>query len=250
MDSIDDVSDLSNIDVLGSSQSVADDYCTDFIMARLSGCDPEYIALEGNLVFTIDYSISSAGLHVMSSVAHQFSPQGVSFIADLLDGYISIHSWPESGVLDINFFGVHDDLSKLIKSLKGLVRADSFEPMQGDKDQESCLGRQVVGRLDDCGCDALYDPKLLSEILIMSAKDAKFTVAGGNHSLPDIGHEYGVVAYLILSESHFIAKTLPQSKAIFVDCYTCGSEGDPELGFRKFAENVTHGRNNYSVFDR
>lgn len=38
---------------------------------------------------------------------------------------------------------------------------------------------------------------------------------------------HGVTAVWILEESHFSLHTYPEHKYLSVDCYTCGTEGDP-----------------------
>lgn len=39
---------------------------------------------------------------------------------------------------------------------------------------------------------------------------------------------HGVTAVWILSESHFTVHTYPEHGYLSADCYTCGTEGDPE----------------------
>lgn len=38
----------------------------------------------------------------------------------------------------------------------------------------------------------------------------------------------GMTAVWVLSESHFTVHTYPEHRYVSVDCYTCGSEGNPE----------------------
>lgn len=43
-----------------------------------------------------------AGLHPLESVAHQFSPQGVSSALLLSESHIAVHTWPENGTAYIS----------------------------------------------------------------------------------------------------------------------------------------------------
>ena len=38
-----------------------------------------------------------AGLHVVDSVTHLFSPQGISAVLLLSESHVAIHTWPEEG---------------------------------------------------------------------------------------------------------------------------------------------------------
>lgn len=46
-------------------------------------------------------------------------------------------------------------------------------------------------------------------------------------TLKELFKPYGVTSLWLLSESHFSVHTYPEHKYLSVDCYTCGSEGDP-----------------------
>lgn len=40
--------------------------------------------------------IDSAGLHQISTLNHEFQPQGVSIISLLAESHIALHTWPET----------------------------------------------------------------------------------------------------------------------------------------------------------
>lgn len=65
-----------------------------------------------------------AGLHSLESVAHQFSPQGISAALLLSESHIAIHTWPESGVAYIAMTTckmLDDDKLQQIKELVARV---------------------------------------------------------------------------------------------------------------------------------
>ena len=61
-----------------------------------------------------------AGLHSLESVTHQFSPQGISAALLLSESHIAIHTWPESGGVDVAMTTckvLDDDKLRQIKEL-------------------------------------------------------------------------------------------------------------------------------------
>lgn len=48
--------------------------------------------------------IISSGATIISGVSHKFNPQGVSIVFLLSESHFSIHTWPESGNLAIDFY--------------------------------------------------------------------------------------------------------------------------------------------------
>lgn len=57
----------------------------------------------------------------------------------------------------------------------------------------------------------------------------------------------GVTAVWILSESHFTVHTYPEHAYISVDCYTCGSEGDPGAAIAALRALLSIDRSKYSL---
>lgn len=76
---------------------------------------------------------------------------------------------------------------------------------------------------------------------------SKMTVLGKAH------HDFGggaVTTVLLLAESHFSLHTFPERNFMSVDCYTCGTEGDPLIAVTTFANHFQVANANIKVFKR
>ena len=60
----------------------------------------------------------------------------------------------------------------------------------------------------------------------------------------------GVTAVWILSESHFTVHTYPEHAYLSVDCYTCGTGGDPGAAIAALRELLSIKRLKYSLNSR
>lgn len=60
----------------------------------------------------------------------------------------------------------------------------------------------------------------------------------------------GVTAVWILSESHFTVHTYPEHAYLSVDCYTCGSEGNPGAAIAALRDLLPVDRVKFSLMDR
>jgi S-adenosylmethionine decarboxylase len=56
------------------------------------------------LIDLLEAAAVMAGCTVIETIAHQFSPQGVSVITMLAESHISIHTWPERGEAALDVF--------------------------------------------------------------------------------------------------------------------------------------------------
>ena len=65
------------------------------IIADLSGCDATLISSVSFVQKTLEEAVTKAKATIISSVFHQFSPNGVSGIILLSESHCSIHTWPE-----------------------------------------------------------------------------------------------------------------------------------------------------------
>ena len=74
------------------------------IIGDFLGVDPGKIAKVEVLRVILDRVISKSGLHVVSSVFHQFEPHGVSAVYILSESHFSVHTWPESGYVALDIF--------------------------------------------------------------------------------------------------------------------------------------------------
>ncbi|MEM2341506.1 MAG: adenosylmethionine decarboxylase [Candidatus Bathyarchaeia archaeon] len=74
------------------------------IIADFLGVDPGKIARVEDLRIILDRVVSKSGLHVVSSIFHQFKPHGVSVAYILSESHLSVHTWPEFGYVALDIF--------------------------------------------------------------------------------------------------------------------------------------------------
>ncbi|MEM1559771.1 MAG: adenosylmethionine decarboxylase [Candidatus Bathyarchaeia archaeon] len=91
------------------------------IIADFLGVDPRKIARVEDLRVILDKVVSESGLHVVSSIFHQFEPYGVSAAYILCESHLSVHTWPECGYVALNIFTCGSDECAL-KAFDLLVR--------------------------------------------------------------------------------------------------------------------------------
>lgn len=112
------------------------------IIADFLGVDPGKIAKVEDLRPILDRAVSKSGLHVISSIFHQFNPFGVSAAYVLSESHLSVHTWPEYGYVALDIFTCGSDecafkaLDLLIEELKPkivekkVLRRDYYEKSQ------------------------------------------------------------------------------------------------------------------------
>jgi len=71
------------------------------LAAKLNGCDEEILDDEERLKEILDEVSSSVKMTVLQRATHRFEPQGVSLVYLLAESHISLHTWPECGLADI-----------------------------------------------------------------------------------------------------------------------------------------------------
>jgi S-adenosylmethionine decarboxylase len=108
------------------------------IIAEIYGVESGKISKVEDVKLLLDRSISKSGLHVVSSIFHQFNPNGVSAVYLLSESHLSIHTWPEHGYVALDIFtcGKDDSAFKAFESIieelnpknveKKVIRRDSF----------------------------------------------------------------------------------------------------------------------------
>lgn len=79
------------------------------IIADFLGVDPGKIAKVEDIRPILDRAISKSGLHVISSIFHQFEPFGVSAAYVLSESHLSVHTWPEHGYVALDIFTCGSD---------------------------------------------------------------------------------------------------------------------------------------------
>ncbi|MFQ5560138.1 MAG: adenosylmethionine decarboxylase [Nitrospinota bacterium] len=93
---------------------------------------------------------------------------------------------------------------------------------------ESQLGTHVFGRLTGCPKEFLETAEAVRNILFATVQEAGFKTVG------DSFHQFepvGATGIILLSESHISIHTWPETTTALVDIFTCGTEGNAEVGF-------------------
>jgi len=94
-------------------------------------------------------------------------------------------------------------------------------------------GFHLLLTLRDCKADILNDQKGLEELTQAAA------VASGATVMRVCSQQFspqGVTAIAILAESHASLHTYPEFNTVFWDCFTCGTECQPELSIPVLVE--------------
>ena len=73
-------------------------------LLNLYGCSLSLLDNELFLCDMIENAAEACGAHVLQTMSHQFSPQGVTAMCLLSESHISIHTWPEKGEAAVDVF--------------------------------------------------------------------------------------------------------------------------------------------------
>lgn len=95
------------------------------IIAEFYGVDPELIAREEVVRGIVEGVVNEAGLNKVGSIYKQFNPHGVTGIVLISESHVSIHTWPEYGLINLDIFTCGDK-SKAEKAFKLFL--DKFKP--------------------------------------------------------------------------------------------------------------------------
>jgi len=90
------------------------------------------------------------------------------------------------------------------------------------------VGTHVLGNLYGCPKQLLKKVNVVKAILEKTVTEAKFNSVG------NVFHQFtpfGVTGVFILTESHLSIHTWPEKNFATVDVFTCGKEGNAEIGF-------------------
>ena len=71
---------------------------------ELYDCDQAKLNDEAFIRTTITTAAKRAGATLLNLITHRFEPQGVTGLALLAESHISIHTWPENGVIGHSVF--------------------------------------------------------------------------------------------------------------------------------------------------
>lgn len=74
------------------------------VIAEFYGCNSQKINdlnfVKDSLKKAVDLSHST----LVDVLCHEFSPQGITGIALIMESHLSIHTWPENGYVAVDFF--------------------------------------------------------------------------------------------------------------------------------------------------
>lgn len=93
----------------------------------------------------------------------------------------------------------------------------------------STFGRHVIADFQGVSQKVLDDYDFLRSALHEAALACGATVVGEQFNKFE---PQGVTGVLVLAESHLSIHTYPEHSFCAIDCYTCGTEVDPEKAFR------------------
>ncbi len=95
------------------------------IIAELYGVDPELISKEETVRQIVEEVVEEAELTKVGSVYKQFNPHGVTGIVLIAESHVSIHTWPEYELVNLDIFTC-GDTSKAEKAFKLFL--ERFKP--------------------------------------------------------------------------------------------------------------------------
>ncbi|MEM0203171.1 MAG: adenosylmethionine decarboxylase [Archaeoglobaceae archaeon] len=95
------------------------------IIAELYGVDPELIAREEVVRSIVEEVVDEAGLNKVGSIYKQFNPHGVTGIVLISESHVSIHTWPEYELINLDIFTCGDK-TKAEKAFKLFLQ--KFKP--------------------------------------------------------------------------------------------------------------------------
>ncbi|MCQ4153049.1 MAG: S-adenosylmethionine decarboxylase [Archaeoglobales archaeon] len=95
------------------------------IIAELYGVNPELISREETVRRIVEEVVGEAGLNKVGSVYKQFNPHGVTGIVLISESHVSIHTWPEYELVNLDIFTCGDPV-KAEKAFKLFI--EKFKP--------------------------------------------------------------------------------------------------------------------------
>lgn len=95
------------------------------IIAELYGVDPAKISFVEEVASTVERIVQEANLTRIESFYHQFEPHGVTGIVLLAESHVSLHTWPEHGMVNLDIFTCGDP-EKAKKAFELFL--DAFQP--------------------------------------------------------------------------------------------------------------------------
>ena len=78
------------------------------IIAELYGVSSDLISREEKVREIVDKVIEDAKIETVGSIYKQFEPQGVTCVVLISESHISLHTWPEYGLVNLDVFTCGD----------------------------------------------------------------------------------------------------------------------------------------------
>ena len=74
------------------------------LLAEYYGCDSSLLNDQEALAKLLLKAAAAAGVKVIGSIEHSFSPLGVTCVVAIEESHLSLHTWPEEGYAAADFF--------------------------------------------------------------------------------------------------------------------------------------------------
>ncbi len=99
------------------------------VLGNLHGCPSELLEKVDVVKGILEKTVSDAKLHAVGEAFHQFEPMGVTGVIVLSESHLSVHTWPETGVVAVDVFtcGKEGNAELAFDILSGLFRAGKIE---------------------------------------------------------------------------------------------------------------------------
>ncbi len=106
------------------------DYTGVHVLGSLKGCSKELLEEVLIVKSLLNKVVVDSNLNKVGEVFHQFKPYGVTGVILLAESHISVHTWPESGLIAFDIFtcGNEGDAEKAFDNL-----VKEFKPKDVDK---------------------------------------------------------------------------------------------------------------------
>jgi len=91
------------------------------IIADLYGVKESKIAKKQDLEKIVEEAIAISGIKKIKSFYKQFKPHGVTGVVLISESHISIHTWPELGLVNLDIFTC-GDLKKVESAFKVFIK--------------------------------------------------------------------------------------------------------------------------------
>ena len=72
------------------------------ILFDFKKCSSDILDNELYIKFSLEGAAEVAGCKILKVETHKFEPQGVTAYALLAESHMSIHTWPEKGIVGVN----------------------------------------------------------------------------------------------------------------------------------------------------